>query len=91
MINILLGASVKSRLGYMTFMVLSLIFLIVICNSTDSLGFWPFTPKKKDIMAIVGDEIVTKIEFIEEISRLHKSNRAGEALSRESLFAKQNF
>ena len=91
MINILLGASVKSRLGYMTFMVLSLIFLIVICNSTDSLGFWPFTPKKKDIMAIVGDEIVTKIEFIEEISRLHKSNRAGEALSRESLFAKQDF
>ncbi|MBI3754783.1 MAG: peptidylprolyl isomerase, partial [Deltaproteobacteria bacterium] len=58
----------------------------------DSSGFWPFTFKKKETyVARVGEEIITKDELLDEIGKLHKSSRAGKALSEQKSFAMQDF
>ncbi|MBI5875007.1 MAG: peptidylprolyl isomerase [Deltaproteobacteria bacterium] len=73
-------------------MTLALTFLAVVLNPADSSGFWPFTSKKKETyIARVGEEIITKDELLEEINKLHKSSRAGKALSEQTSFAMQDF
>jgi len=63
-----------------------------ILNPTSSLGFWPFTSKSKGPYIVkIGDEIITKEEFMEAVNNLHKSGRVGKALSEERSFVKQDF
>lgn len=67
------------------------IVLVSLLSPGDSSGFWPFTSREKAYLAKVGDEIVTKAEFLEAIEQLHKSDRAGKALSEQTSFAMQDF
>ncbi|HLA51401.1 MAG TPA: hypothetical protein VJZ92_04030, partial [Thermodesulfobacteriota bacterium] len=61
---------------------LTLMILAGILNPADSSGFWPFTAKKKEIyIAKIGDEVITRDEFVAEINKLHTSNRVGKSLS----------
>lgn len=61
-------------------------------SSEISSGFWPFTSPPKEIyIAKIEDEIITKDELLKEIDKLHKSNRAGKSLSKQSSFAKPDY
>lgn len=64
----------------------------VLLNPTCSSGFWPFTSEKKEVsIAKVGDHVITRDELLDEINKLHKSSRAGKALSEQKSFAVQDF
>ncbi|MEK7841062.1 MAG: SurA N-terminal domain-containing protein, partial [Deltaproteobacteria bacterium] len=79
------------RLRDIVFLITVFIFFIFIGGTGDSFGFWPFTSLKKEVyIAKVVDEIITKDEFLNEINKLHKSSRAGNALSEQSSFAMQD-
>lgn len=80
------------RLRDIVFLITAFIFFVFIGVIGDSFGFWPFTPSKKEVyIARVGDEIITKDEFLDEINKLHKSSRAGKALSDQRSFVMQKF
>ena len=79
------------RLSDIIFLTTIFIFFIFIGWAGDSFGFWPFTSKKDVYIAKVGDEIITKDEFLNEVSKLHRSSRAGKALSEQQSFAVQDF
>ena len=84
----------NSRLRLRDVVSLTLIFMVlaVILKPPDSLGFWPFTAKKKETyIAKIGDEVITRDEFVAEINKLHKSNRVGKSLSEQTSFAMQDF
>ncbi|MBI5048684.1 MAG: peptidyl-prolyl cis-trans isomerase [Deltaproteobacteria bacterium] len=71
--------------------VIVLMILAVILNPADSSGFWPFTSKKKDIyIAKIGNEVITKDEFLDEMSKLNRIKWAGKTLSEQSSFAIQD-
>jgi parvulin-like peptidyl-prolyl isomerase len=72
----------------------SIILIIgtVILFPSDSFGLWPFTPGAKEpYLARVGDELITKEEFMGEMDELHKSRRVGKALAEEQSFTVQDF
>lgn len=79
------------RLSDIVFLTTVFIFFTFIGRAGDSFGFWPFTSKKDVYIARVGDEIITKDEFLNEVSKLHRSSRAGKALSEQQSFAVQDF
>jgi len=79
------------RLSDIIFLTTVFIFFILAGWTGDSFGFWPFTSKKEVYIARVGDEIITKDEFLNEVDRLHKSSRAGKSLSEQKSFAWQDF
>ena len=84
----------NSRLRLRDVVSLTLIFMVLaaILKPEDSLGFWPFTAKKKEVyIAKIGDEVITRDEFVAEINKLHKSNRVGKSLSEQTSFAMQDF
>jgi len=85
----------KFRLKFMRGVILSALIVAFfggILNPTSSLGFWPFTSKSKGPYIVkIGDEIITKEEFMEAVNNLHKSGRVGKALSEERSFVKQDF
>ena len=57
-----------------------------------SLAVWPFAPvRETPYVAMVGDTAITTEEFVEEVNRLHKSGRVGEALSKEKVFLVQDY
>ncbi|MEK7829106.1 MAG: peptidylprolyl isomerase [Deltaproteobacteria bacterium] len=80
------------RLRDIVFLITVFIFFIFIGGTGDSFGFWPFTSTKKEVyIARVGDEIITKDEFLDKIDKLHKSSRVGRNLSEQTSFAMQDF
>lgn len=85
----------KFRLRFVRGIILSALIVAFfggILSPTSSLGFWPFTSKSKGPYIVkIGDEIITKEEFIEAVNNLHKSGRVGKALSEERSFVKQDF
>ncbi|MDP2682883.1 MAG: peptidylprolyl isomerase [Deltaproteobacteria bacterium] len=80
------------RLRDIVFLATVFILFVFIGGTGDSFGFWPFTsPKKEVYIARVGDEIITKDEFLNKIDKLHKSSRVGRNLSEQTSFAMQDF
>lgn len=80
------------RLRDMVFLTMVFIFFVFIGGTGDSFGFWPFTSTQKEVyIARVGDEIITKDEFLDKIDKLHKSSRVGRNLSEQTSFAMQDF
>lgn len=53
-------------------------------------AIWPFSAKK-DYVAKVGAEVITKDDFAEAMKRLHMSNRVGKSLSEDTSFTRQNY
>src|SRR3990172_5351532 len=51
----------------------------------------PATAKEITYLAKVGDVVITTDEFIEEMNRLHTTDRVGEALSKEKVFLVQDY
>src|SRR3990172_1988264 len=51
----------------------------------------PVTAKEIAYLAKIGDIVITKDEFLEEMNRLHMSGRVGEALSKEKAFLAQDY
>src|SRR3989338_10989127 len=80
------------RLRDIVFLATVFILFVFIGGTGDSFGFWPFTsPKKEVYIARVGDEIITKDEFLNKIDKLHTSSRVGRNLSEQTSFAMQDF
>ncbi len=53
-------------------------------------AIWPFS-KGKPYLVKVGEETITKEEFLKEIKLLHMSGRVGKAMSEETSFAPQDY
>ena len=56
----------------------------------DAQGFWPFNSIKEGYIAQVGNELITRDDYVKAVNALHKSNRVGEELSKTTSFEKQN-
>ncbi|MBI5328741.1 MAG: SurA N-terminal domain-containing protein [Deltaproteobacteria bacterium] len=79
------------RLRDAVFVAITVMVFATILNPSDSSGFWPFTSKKQEIyIAKIGNEVITKDEFLDEINKLRKSNRTDKALPDQSPVAIQD-
>lgn len=64
-----------------------------LCSSLfagEVLGFWPFGSAKERYVAQVGNEFITRDDYVKAVNSLHKSNRIGEELTKSTTFDKQN-
>lgn len=56
----------------------------------DAEGFWPFSSIKQRYVAQVGNEFITRDDYVKAVNALHKSNRVGEELTKSTSFDIQN-
>ena len=65
-------------------------FALLLTLPSPSEAVWPFG-KGKPYLVKVGEEAITKEEFLKEVKLLHMSGRVGKALSEEASFAPQDY
>src|SRR3990172_4168377 len=76
---------IRRDFAIMVFRILAVVAASSVLSPSWGEAFWPFG-KEEPYMAKVGGKVITVKEFIEQIGKLHTSDRVGEALSKEKTF-----